>query len=108
MSRALSTWASVPLIRSETSATTWPSPRCSRSMFAACQSRVSGSSGIGSERRPAYITRPCGGALELRGLDEVAEDPAQCRHAAPLACGVRRLGGRPVPDPRDVAGHLAL
>src|SRR5215471_19461741 len=116
MARALSTWACVPPIRSQTRPAMWPSPRCSRSMLAACQSRATGSWGMGRARSPAYMTRPSAGALveQLGGAGEpgspgeVAEDPPQRRHAALLTRGVRRLGCGRVPDLGDVAGHLTV
>src|SRR4051794_14947729 len=120
MSRALSTLASVPPIRSETRAAMWRSPRCSRSMLAACQSRATGSSGIVSARRPAYMirgsvgapveawARELGGERESRRLDAVAENPPQRRDASLLTRGVCRLRCGGVPHLGDVAGHLTL
>ncbi len=63
MSRAESTWASVPSMCAPRSAAMCPSPRCSRSMVAECHSRATGSPGTSRVRMPAYITRPSVGAL---------------------------------------------
>ena len=104
-----------------TRAATWPSPRCSRSMLAACQSRATGSSGTGSVRSPAYMTRPSVGALvaafvsELGGARErrgcrrgrrgsaaaPPRSPARARRSAASGVVVSQTLG-------DVAGDLAV
>ena len=79
----------------------WPSPRCSRSSVAACQSLATGSSGTSSARSPAYSARPSVGALTAARVarsatrtrpGESASSPIICRSAAALprsAWGVR-------------------
>ena len=71
----------------------WPSPRCSRSSVAACQSLATGSSGTSSARSPAYSARPSVGALTAARVarsatrtrpGESASSPIICRSAAAL------------------------
>src|SRR3954454_5934872 len=120
MSRALSTWASVPPIWSETSATMWPSPRCSRSMLAACHNRATGSSGIGSARSPAYMIRPSVGALiealarssAARASAGVSSKSPRMRRSAATQPRSRAAwaasGCGRVPNLGDMAGHLSV
>ena len=51
-----------------------------------------------ADRRAGRGPGEVGGARRARGVDEVAEDPPQRCHAAPLARGVRGLRRGRVPD----------
>ena len=91
-----------------------PSPRCSRSTVAACQSRPTGSSGSGSAALAAARARPAQSssarrpAEQVRGRRHLGVEPAEQaaqRAGRPGTAGSQGFGRRDqIPDPGDRPG----
>ena len=120
MSRALSTWASVPPISLGEQGGDVAVPAVLAQHVGCVPEPGHGLLGHRERAEPGVhdpslgrgagrgLGEQLGGAREPGSLDEVAEDPPQRRDAALLTRGVRRLGCGRVPDLGDVAGHLTV